>query len=215
MFEGFQEQAIDFLWGVQFNNRKDWFEAHKQQYLDALYNPMKALGETVYAPLREKDPGLSLHVSRIYRDARYAHGIPYKDSLWLSVRHDGGYWAQRPCLYFDLHPDFYGYGFCIVAPGAAAMERFRKQIAEKPDEFLNLAKEIHRKTGFVINGDVYRRKKPCPDPRLEQYYNLKFVFCLTEHPIGPELFQPELAATVGVAFQNLLPLYYYCQKFAF
>lgn len=49
----------------------------------------------MFAPLQDV-PGLALHVSRIYRDARYAHGLPYKDSLWFSIRHDSGYWAQLP-----------------------------------------------------------------------------------------------------------------------
>lgn len=214
MFEGFLPEAIDFLWGIKFNNRKDWFDAHKRQYLDALYEPMKALGEAVYEPLRDI-PGLRLHVSRIYRDARYARGLPYKDSLWLSLRHDGDYWAARPCLYFDLHPDFYGYGFGVVYPSAASMERFRRMITGRPDEFLQLAADIQRSTGFAIGGDVYRRKKPCPDRRLEPYYNLRSLLCLTERPVGPALFEPALAGTVADTLQKLLPLYQYCQKFAY
>ena len=108
---------------------------------------MKALAAEVYEPLREV-PGLTLHVSRIYRDARYAHGLPYKDSLWFSIRHDGGYWAQLPCLYFDLHPDYYGYGFGVIFPRADAMQRFREGIAARPDEFLDLAAKIRRDTAF-------------------------------------------------------------------
>ncbi len=214
MFQGFCPETIDFLWGIKLNNRRDWFEEHKPAYLETLYTPMKALGEAVYEPLRDV-PGLRLHVSRIYRDARYANGIPYKDSLWLSVRHDGSYWAQLPCLYFDLHPDYYGYGFGIVYPEAAAMERFRTLIAERPDDFLNLVKKTKKATGFDVTGAQYGRKKPCPDERLAPFYNLKQVLCLTEKPIGPELFSSELAGTVGAALKGLLPFYEYCQKFAY
>ncbi len=214
MFEGFSPEAIDFLWGIKFNNRKDWFDEHKRQYLDALYEPMKALGEAVYEPFREI-PGLCLHVSRIYRDARYARGLPYKDSLWLSLRHDGDYWAACPCLYFDLHPDYYGYGFGVVYPSAASMERFRRMLTDRPDEFLQLAADVQRATGFPVSGDVYRRKKPCPDARLEPYYNLRNILCLTERPIGPDLFSPALTGTVADTLRKLLPLYQYCQKFAY
>ena len=212
MFEGFRPETIDFLWGIRLNNRKDWFEANKQAYLEYLYAPMKELGTAVFAPLQEV-PGLSLHVSRIYRDARYAHGLPYKDSLWLSIRHDGDYWAQLPCLYFDLHPEYFGYGFGVIWPRADSMERFRQGLAERPDEFLELAEQIRKDTGFSINGETYRRKKPCPDPRLEPYFNLKQIFCLTEKPIGPELFSPELAGVVAGTLQSLMPLYRYCQIF--
>ena len=106
MFEGFRPETIDFLWGIRFNNEKSWFEAHKQEYLDYLYNPMKELAAAVYEPLRA-EPGLALHVSRIYRDARYAHGRPYKDSLWFSIRHDSeAYWAEnRACILTGIPKD--------------------------------------------------------------------------------------------------------------
>ena len=58
MFEGFRPETIDFLWGIRFNNEKSWFEAHKQEYLDYLYNPMKELAAAVYEPLQaEPGPG--------------------------------------------------------------------------------------------------------------------------------------------------------------
>ena len=214
MFEGFRPETVDFLWGIRLNNRKDWFEAHKQEYLDYLYTPMKALGEAAFAPLQE-EPGMALHVSRIYRDARYAHGLPYKDSLWFSIRHDGAYWAQLPCLYFDLHPEYFSYGFGVIYPRADAMQRFREGIAARPEEFLRLANQVQRDTGFSITGEAYRRKKPCPDQRLEPYFNLKQIFCLVEKPIGQELFSPALADTVAKTLQHLMPLYHYCQKFAY
>ena len=29
MFNGFTPAAIDFLWGIRFNNNRDWFQEHK------------------------------------------------------------------------------------------------------------------------------------------------------------------------------------------
>ena len=76
MFQGFSQGAVDFLWGVRFNNERSWFEAHKQIYLDTLYTPMKELCNQVYAVLNQEYPqyGLIHKVSRIYRDARRLHG---------------------------------------------------------------------------------------------------------------------------------------------
>ena len=53
------------------------------------------------------------------------------------------------------------------------------------------------------------------DPRLQPYFALKNIFCLTEKPIGPELYGPELAETVRDTLQKLMPLYQYCQTFAY
>ena len=44
MFEGFTPETIDFLWGIRMNNDRDWFMAHKSEYTDSLYAPMKELG---------------------------------------------------------------------------------------------------------------------------------------------------------------------------
>ena len=207
MFSGFCPETIDFLWGIRLNNRRDWFLQHKQAYLDTLYEPMKALGSQIYGPLQAADPALELHVSRIYRDARYAHGLPYKDSLWLSVRHDRGYWAEHPCLYFEVRPESYGYGLAVPWPRAAAMEAFRQGAAERPDEFLALVAQTERDTGMTVSGDEYRRPKPCPDRRLERFFRLKNVLCCWEGPVDARLFQPSLADEVARAMTALLPLY--------
>ncbi len=42
MFQGFSQGAVDFLWGVRFNNERSWFEAHKQEYLDLVIAPSRS-----------------------------------------------------------------------------------------------------------------------------------------------------------------------------
>ena len=76
MFQGFSQGAVDFLWGVRFNNERSWFEAHKQEYLDLVIAPLQELGRQVHAAMTAAYPKeqLNLHVSRIYRDARRLHG---------------------------------------------------------------------------------------------------------------------------------------------
>ena len=87
MFTGFTPETVDFLWGIRMNNNREWFLAHKQQYIDTLYEPMKALGKDLFRPFLDK-PGNILKVSRIYRDARLHHPDPYKESLWICIRQD-------------------------------------------------------------------------------------------------------------------------------
>ena len=45
MFTGFTPETIDFLWGIRMNNNREWFQEHKKQYVDTLYEPMKALAK--------------------------------------------------------------------------------------------------------------------------------------------------------------------------
>ena len=56
MFQGFSQGAVDFLWGVRFNNERSWFEAHKQEYLDLVIAPLQELGRQVHAAMTAAYP---------------------------------------------------------------------------------------------------------------------------------------------------------------
>lgn len=32
MFQGFSQETIDFMWGIRFHNRREWFLEHKEIY---------------------------------------------------------------------------------------------------------------------------------------------------------------------------------------
>lgn len=215
MFEGFTPETIDFLWGVRMNNNRDWFQAHKQQYLSALYEPMKAMGQVLYEPYRDT-PGMILKVSRIYRDARLHHPEPYKESLWLTIRHAGEDWTTAPCLFFEICPEGASYGFGIWKLTAAAMERFRQDIAVKPESFLSLIAQTQAETGCPVTADCYKRPKPCPDPRLVPFYAWRSnICCVRELAVGPALFGQQLLPQVAELFRQVMPLYRFFQDYRF
>ena len=66
MFEGFTPETVDFLWGIRLNNERGWFLEHKDQYDRALYGPMKALSQQVFAAFQDV-PNMDYKLSRIYR----------------------------------------------------------------------------------------------------------------------------------------------------
>ena len=213
MFQGFSPDTIDFLWGIRMNNNRDWFTAHKQDYVNTLYEPMKALAAEI-AESFVNIPGMICKTSRIYRDMRIPHDTPYKESLWICIRRDSAWWMREPSLYFELTPDGYSYGFLFYDPTVNMMNAMRKDMAEHPDEFLKLVRSVQRKSGMKLVGKTYARKKPCPEPKVEQYYQLRNLIAVREAPIGEELFSPELAATVRKDLEALYPLCRYCQTFA-
>jgi uncharacterized protein (TIGR02453 family) len=213
MFTGFTPETIDFLWGIRMNNNREWFQEHKKQYVKALYEPMKALGQDLFQPFLDR-PGNVLKVSRIYRDARMHPPEPYKESLWICIRQDVAWWAENPCLYFEINPDKVHYGFFFWQMGAARMENFRKRIASRPDEFLKLLADTEAATGIPVTAELYKRPKPCDDPRLAPYFAWKNqIACVREEEIGPGLFTPELAVRVRDLLEKLIPLFDYFTQF--
>ena len=213
MFEGFSPETVDFLWGIRMNNNREWFLEHKKQYVDTLYEPMKALGKELFQPYLDK-PGELLKVSRIYRDARLHHPLPYKESLWICIRQDVAWWAENPCLYFEITPDGISYGFFIWQPRVATMNDFRQAISAKPDEFLELIRSTEEAVGMPVSAECYKRPKPTEDPRLERFFAWKGkIGCVREEPFSDGVFTPELASRVSDFFAKLMPLYDFFNRF--
>ena len=213
MFTGFTPETIDFLWGIRMNNNREWFTANKKQYTDNLYHPMKELGQELFEPFLDR-PGNLLKVSRIYRDARMHPPTPYKESLWICIRQDVEWWAENPCLYFEINPDEVHYGFFIWKMRTSAMEDFRKHITAYPDEFLELIKTTEEAVGQPITAELYKRPKPTDNPDLERFFAWKGqIACTRSIAPGPEMFGPELKNEVADFFEKLTPLYEYFNRF--
>ena len=209
MFEGFTPETIDFLWGIRMNNNRDWFMAHKKQYTDSLYAPMKELGGLLFEPFLNR-PGNILKVSRIYRDARLHHPLPYKESLWCCIRQDVDWWAENPCLFFEIRPEGVSYGFTLWRPKTATMEAFRRQVSAQPKEFLSLLQTTGETTGIPVTAELYKRPKPMENPEMEEFgYWKGDISCVRTEPVGEELFGPQLGQRAQTLFRQLIPIYEY------
>lgn len=213
MFTGFTPETMDFLWGIRMNNNRDWFTQHKGDYVRTLYEPMKELGQAVFQPFLER-PGNLLKVSRIYRDARMHPPTPYKESLWLCIRRDVDWWAENPCLYFELNPEGANYGFFYWKPRTAMLEEFRRNISAKPDDFLKLISDTEAAVGQPVTAECYKRPKPTDNPALIPYFAWKGqIGCTREIAPGDRLFGPQLEEEVSGFFEALTPLYEYFNQF--
>ena len=211
-FQGFSPETIDFLWGIRMNNNREWFTAHKTEYTKYLVEPMKAMARDVSEPFKDI-PGFLCKTSRIYKDMRMHPPVPYKESLWTCLRREESWWQQEPTLCFEIRPEGFRFGFLFYAPTVPMMNAMRKHMGEHPDEFLKLVHQVEKNSGIPIEGTYYVKKKPCPDARLEPYYQLRNVMAIRDLPVTDELFKPELAELVRETLVAQYPLCQYCQKF--
>ena len=212
MFQGYTQETVDFMWGIRFNNEREWFLAHKEDYQKHLLEPTRALGEQVYEGLRGMLPHepLLLKVSRIYRDARRLHGRgPYKDHLWFCVRTGDKDWTGRPTFYFEIAPEYYSYGMGFWQARAELMELFRRDLQEHPDEFGRLVRLFNRQREFVLTGDSYARSKGEVSDLLRPWFQKKSLSLSHELPLDEKIFRPELAEEILACFKTLVPFYKY------
>ncbi len=211
MFQGFSPDAVDFLWGVRFNNNREWFLAHKQDYLTFVDKPLRELSQQLFAAMNEAYPklGLQQHVSRIYRDARRLFGRgPYKDHLWFVLERPDEEHVGRPAFYFELAPNYfsYGCGFWEMPPATAA--KLRARIERDPKPLAAIARKIE-KSRFTLFGDTYKRPKGDVGTLLNPWYNRRNIGVSYDDNCEGVLFTPELYDEILEGFRFLMPFYQY------
>ena len=207
MFEGYSPATIDFLWGIRFNNNREWFREHKPEYERDLYRPTLALAEAVRQGFTL--PGTIVKTARIYRDVRYSNGIPYKEHLWFCLREDNVFWSEHPSMYFQIEPEGGTLGFIFYAPKASLMTAHRKRMLERPGEFEAILSPILATGRFQDRSTRYKRPKEGGTPDMEPWYQLKNCFLEETIPVGDELFDPDLPQRLISAYEILTPLYQY------
>lgn len=203
----FSPETMDFLWGIRFNNNREWFAEHKQQYQKTLLEPMKALAAELQPSVGD---GLRLHVSRIYRDMRMHPSTFYKDSLWMCFLAEDGPWLEQPSLCFEVRPEGYRYGFLFITR-PSDMELLRQRMLARPEKFLKVVAHGERASGVSLGGDRYARPKPCPDARLERFFGLKNLIAIKDCPPDELLYSPALADEVRRTMLAWMPLLDFCR----
>lgn len=210
MFQGFCKDTSDFLWDLMFNNERTWFQEHKERFERVLNQPFRALANDTVEHLKLRHPELqfSLHISRIYRDARRLFGRgPFKDHLWFSIGYAVEGWHSGPMLWFEVGASEYSYGVGFFDATAAQMEAFRRNIDANPARFERIARNIDRLGKFRIFGTEYKRPKGDLGEIINKWYNRRKVGVECCSDFGEELYDPALPEKLAAEFEKLMELY--------
>ena len=208
MFNGFTKETADFFWELGFNNERPWFLAHKEQFERVVNEPFKALARDLYEEMRRRvpDADFSVHLSRIYRDARRLFGRgPYKDHLWFTLA-PAGSGDYGPVFWFEIGAADYSYGLGFWAPGASTMEALRRAIAANPAAFERLVAPLPSMKGFALHGEEYRRPKGSLSETIDPWYNRKYLDFGTRRDHDALLYSADLVGAMARDFEKLMPL---------
>ena len=211
-FQGFSEQTIDFLWGIRFNNHREWFLEHKQEYIDHVYEPLKALGAELMEGMEAiyPDEGLQLKVARIYRDVRRVkYGGLYKDHLWLVIRQPSEEWTAKPAFYFEISPEGYEYGMGYWCAKPVMMEQYRRRILREPKALEQLARKMNGQELFHLEGEMYKRSKGTVDPLIQPWFDRKNIAITHFRAPDEGMLSHELVDEVLEGFKWLKPYFDY------
>jgi uncharacterized protein (TIGR02453 family) len=166
-FAGFPSEGLEFLAGLETDNSRAYFDAHRATYESALLAPAKdfvvAVGDELrsrVSPAIRAEPRINGSILRINRDTRFsADKRPYKEHLDFWFWEGDGPSRERPGLFMRLRPT-------RVALGAG-MHHFERPVldayrAAVDDERSGAALEaaIGRATdlrGATLGGVGYKR----------------------------------------------------------
>ncbi|PYE90148.1 DUF2461 domain-containing protein [Phyllobacterium leguminum] len=151
-FKGFGEKALPFLKALDFHQNREWFQENKDLFESQLKEPLGDLVEDLTE--RFAEAGLPFRGDRvksqfrIYRDARFSKDkSPYNRHLSALLSADGSKRTESGCFYV-----------CIGLPGIRdcyagvawwqgrpeLLLAMRRAIAERPEEYRAMVKELKR-----------------------------------------------------------------------
>jgi uncharacterized protein (TIGR02453 family) len=167
-FSGFPQKGLQFFRDLAENNNRDWFEAHKQQYLDWMVAPAQSFVLTLGPMLQtilsdivyDARTNGSGSIRRIYRDIRFSKDkAPYHTALGMSFWQSGQKRNQGSGFY--VHLDATG------AQVYTGMYMFDKQFLEAyrqavVDEELGAELEdaiasLKRSGDYPVGGESFKR----------------------------------------------------------
>lgn len=145
-----QSSHFEFLKLLKKNNNRDWFNAHKERYLDEL-NAIEKFADALLLEMNKHDVietangKKSLH--RIYRDVRFSKDkIPYNTHWGGGFKRSGK--TRRGSYYFHLSPgnSFIAGGFW--GPEPADLKRIRDEFSYDAASFRKILKNKSFVTHF-------------------------------------------------------------------
>ncbi len=200
---------FQFIKDVAANNRREWFQAHKSEYLHAR-QAFEELLAAIIARISLFDtnvagilPGECTY--RIYRDTRFsADKTPYKThfgghiNAWGKNSEYGGY-------YVHIEP-----GNCLLAggswcPGPKLLKAIRQSVYDNIDEFREIVEDPTFKQYFPVIGDERLKTAPKGFPKDFEYIDYlkcKDYSCSYAVP-DSFFFAPDLLDRVEEVFRQL------------
>lgn len=169
----FGPQTFRFLRSLARNNRRDWFEAHRDEWLTHARDPMLRF----IADFALRLPRISPHfladprpsggsMFRIHRDVRFAKDKrPYKTHVAAHFPHLTADDVHCPGFYLHLAPGEVFFGAGIWRPDAAALARIRARIVADPARWRRVAGEAAlARSGLHATGETLQRPPRGHDP---------------------------------------------------
>jgi uncharacterized protein (TIGR02453 family) len=209
----FSDKALKFLRALKRNNRREWFNAHKDEYEEHVRQPMVAMVERLAEDFREFAPELvatpRVSMYRIYRDTRFSENkTPYKTHVAAVFPTRGLLKHEGAGLYFHISTEDVWIGGGMYSPQPAQLYAVRDHIAGNVAELRTIVESpgFRRHVGQLEGEKLTRVPRGfARDHEAAEYLKHRHFIAGAEFP--PSLAaSPKLHGTLITVFRQVIPL---------
>jgi len=161
----FTPESVKFLNELKANNNRDWFNANKARYEEAVLDVALQFIQSMQDPLADFAPHFTAipkrmggSLMRVYRDTRFSKNkSPYKTNIGIQFRHEQARDVHAPGYYVHIDPDQVFLGAGMWRPAADALRSIRERIAARPAEWVRIRDDRGFKRHFRLGGERLSR----------------------------------------------------------
>ncbi len=208
--------SLEFLTRLKEHNDRDWFNAHKEQFLEEQAH-IEAFAGALLEQLNGHDqietPSGKSALQRIYRDTRFSKDkTPYKAHWGGGFRRATRY--RRGGYYFHIEPgnSFIGGGFW--GPDNADLKRIREELAFDPAPVKKILNSRNFKAVFgALQGEQLKKAPQGFDPAHEAIDLLRYKQFLLRRPFtDAEVLSSSFAEEASLTFRHMRPFFDYMSE---
>jgi uncharacterized protein (TIGR02453 family) len=219
-FTGFPAQGLQFLQDLARDNNRDWFQAHKDDYLNFVLAPAQAFVVALGERLRSLSPEIDYDaksggggsIMRIYRDVRFSKDKrPYNTHVGMVFWEGRLKRMENPGFFVGVEPTGAGVYVGQHLFSKPQLDVYRQAVVDE-DLGSDLAKalvSLQDAGDYAIGGSHYKKVPPGYDPLHPRAELLKFNgLHASSRPIPPEQVQsPDFVEVCYRHCQNMSPLH--------
>jgi uncharacterized protein (TIGR02453 family) len=217
-FEGFPKECITFFRDLKTNNNKQWFDHHKDEYIQYVKKPSESFVVAMGSLLKKFSPDIiaipktNKSLFRINRDTRFSMDkSPYKTNL-------GIYFWQAPFskmessgFYFHLEPPNVMIAAGIYAMPKPTLSLYRRAISDDKirKSLMKILHKILHAGDYIIGGKTYKKipagyDPHCKNPEMLLYSSL---YAFIELKIPPQFYTSDCIDWCYAHFKLMSPLH--------
>ena len=201
-FSGWPLEGVEFFRGLEADNTKAYWNAHRALYEASVREPMAELLSGLSA---EFGPS---RIARPYRDVRFrADKSPYKTEIYATFDRGG---------YVNFSADGLTAAHGYFAMTAAQLERYRRAVDDDADgvHLAEIAGRL-RAEGLEVGGGQALKTAPrgysADHPRIE-LLRYKGLICWHHWPVEPWLHTAEASGKVAGVLRTAAPLHQWLDR---